>query len=82
MFTSTGLEVKLVGSWIFPVSFEIVGWDVTLDFVFFSDLEQLVASFPVEKIFHESSIQTAPKFEWDGFEKFYFSICHLIQVEK
>ena len=45
MFTGTSLEVKLVRSWNFPVSFEIAGWDITHGFVYFSDLEQLAASF-------------------------------------
>ena len=45
MFTSTSLEVKLVRNLSFPVSFEIVGWNITHNFVYFSDLEQLAASF-------------------------------------
>ena len=45
MFTGTSLEMKLVRSYNFQVSFEIVGWDKTHNFVYFSDLEQLAASF-------------------------------------
>ena len=66
MFIGTSLEVKLVRSWNFRVSFEIVGWDIIHDFVYFSDLEQLAASFlatNVSSIILESSIQTALKFE-------------------
>ena len=66
MFTGTSLEVKLVRSWNFRVSFEIVGWDIIHDFVYFSDLEQLAASFlatNVSSIMLESSIQTVLKFE-------------------
>ena len=66
MFTGTSLEVKLVRSWNFRVSFEIVGWDIIHDFVYFSDLEQLAASFSatnVSSIMLESSIQTVLKFE-------------------
>ena len=45
MFTGTSLEVKLIRSRNFRVSFEIVGWDITHDSAYFSDLEQLAASF-------------------------------------
>ena len=38
-------EVKRFRSWNFPLSFEIVGWNITHDFVYFSDLEQLAAWF-------------------------------------
>ena len=65
MFTGTSLEMKLVRSWNFLVSFEIVGWVITHDFVYFSDLGQLAASsWPHIYCFHgESSIQTTLKFE-------------------
>ena len=45
MFTSTSLEVKLVRNLSFPVSFEIVGWNITHNFVYISDLGKLAASF-------------------------------------
>ena len=61
MFTVPSLELKLVRSWSFPVSFEIVGWNITHDFVYFSDLEELPASFLATDML--SSIQKALKFE-------------------
>ena len=45
MFTSTSLKVKLIRSGSFQVRFEIVGWNVTHDFVYFSDLEKIGPSF-------------------------------------
>ena len=52
MFTGTSLEVKLVRSWTFPVSFEIAEWNKIHDFVYFSDLDQLATSFlPTDILF-------------------------------
>ena len=64
MFTSTSLEVKFVRNWNFPVSFEIAEWSITHNFVYFSNLQQLAASFVTDILL------TALKFEWDGFENF------------
>ena len=44
-WNNVSFEVKLVRSWNFQVSFEIAGWDIPHDFVYFSDLDQLAASF-------------------------------------
>ena len=58
MFTGTSLEFYKF------VSFEIVGWDITHEFVYFPDLELLLDFWPQMHCFHrESSIQTALKFE-------------------
>ena len=65
MFAGASLEMKLVRSWNFRVSFEIIRLGEKHDFVYFSDLEQLAVSFwPPMYYFHgECSIQTALKLE-------------------
>ena len=43
LLSLTGGLIGCVHSLKIPVSFEVVGWNITYDFVYFSDLEQLAA---------------------------------------